>query len=101
MFSSHVETVALLSLKTGQPKLEVAMEVDSDSNYTPEERATYQKIKAYVKEKYGVNVHTSYIAPTLYFLVLNNSRIRFSKIFISFLPFELWLYKNRISAFFI
>lgn len=57
-----VETVALLSLKTGQPKLEVTMEVDSDSNYTPEERATYQKIKAYVKDKYGVNVHTSYIA---------------------------------------
>lgn len=58
----HVETVALLSLKTGQPKLEVTMEVDFDSNYTPEERATYQKIKAYVKDKYGVNVHTSYIA---------------------------------------
>ena len=38
------------------------MEVDSDSHYTPEKRATYQKIKAYVKEKYGVNVHTSYIA---------------------------------------
>ena len=62
VFATHVETVALLSLKTGQPKLEVTMEVDSDSNYTPEERATYQKIKEYVKEKYGVNVHTSYIA---------------------------------------
>ena len=60
--SVHVETVALLSLKNNQPKLEVTMEVDSDSNYTPEERATYQKIKAYVKDKYGVNVHTSYIA---------------------------------------
>ncbi len=60
--TKHVETVALLSLKTGQPKLEVTMEVDFDSNYTPEERATYQKIKAYVKDKYGVNVHTSYIA---------------------------------------
>ena len=59
---STVETVVLLSLKTGQPKLEDTMEVDSDSNYTPEERATYQKIKAYVKDKYGVNVHTSYIA---------------------------------------
>ena len=58
----HVETVVLLSLKTNQPKLEVTMEVDSDSNYTPEERATYQKIKEYVKDKYGVNVHTSYIA---------------------------------------
>lgn len=60
--TGHVETVVLLSLKTGQPKLEVTMEVDSESNYTPEERATYQKIKAYVKDKYGVNVHTSYIA---------------------------------------
>ena len=38
--TSHVETVALLSLKTNQPKLEVTMEVDSDSNYTPEERVT-------------------------------------------------------------
>lgn len=54
--------VALLSLKTGQPKLEVMMEVDSDSNYTPEKHATYQKIKAYVKNIYGVNEHTSYIA---------------------------------------
>ncbi|MBO5372227.1 MAG: 23S rRNA (uracil(1939)-C(5))-methyltransferase RlmD [Lachnospiraceae bacterium] len=58
----HVETVALLSLKTNQPKLEVTMEVDSDSNYTEEERVTYPKIKEYVKDKYGVNVHTSYIA---------------------------------------
>ena len=31
-------------------------------NYTPEEKATYPKIKEYVKNKYGVNVHTSYIA---------------------------------------
>ena len=38
------------------------MEVDCESNYTSEERATYPKIKEYVKEKYGVNVHTSYIA---------------------------------------
>lgn len=58
----YVEMVALLSLKTGQPKLEVMMEVDSDSNYTPEKHATYQKIKAYVKNIYGVNEHTSYIA---------------------------------------
>lgn len=38
------------------------MKVDSESNYTPEERAIYQKIKAYVMEKYGVNVHTAHIA---------------------------------------
>lgn len=60
--SIHVETVALLSLKTGTPKIEVTMEVDSDSNYSPEEKATYQKIKEYVKDKYSVNVHTRYIA---------------------------------------
>jgi 23S rRNA (uracil-5-)-methyltransferase RumA len=58
----HVETVALLSLKTNQPKIEVIMELDEESNYTSEEKATYQKIKEYVKDKYGVNVHTSYIA---------------------------------------
>ncbi len=58
----HVETVVRLSLKKDTPKIEVTMEPDEESNYTPEEKATYQKIKDYVKNKYGVNVHTSYIA---------------------------------------
>ena len=64
MFPStvHVETVVKLSLKKDTPKIEVTMEPDEESNYTPEEKATYQKIKDYVKDKYGVNVHTSYIA---------------------------------------
>lgn len=60
--SSHVETVVMLSHKKDTPKIEVMMEPDEESNYTPEENATYQKIKEYVKNKYGVNVHTSYIA---------------------------------------
>ena len=60
--SMHVETVVKLSLKKDTPKIEVTMEPDEESNYTPEEKATYQKIKEYVKDKYGVNVHTSYIA---------------------------------------
>lgn len=38
------------------------MEVDGDSNYTPEERATYGKIKEYVKDKYNLNVSNLYIA---------------------------------------
>ena len=38
------------------------MKPDEESNYTPQEKATYSKIKEYVKDKYGVNVHTSYIA---------------------------------------
>ena len=58
----HTETVVKLSLKKETPKIEVTMEPDEESNYTPEEKATYSKIKEYVKEKYGVNVHTSYIA---------------------------------------
>ena len=58
----HVETVVKLSLKKDTPKIEVTMEPDEESNYTPEEKATYQKIKEYVKDKYGVHVHTSYIA---------------------------------------
>ena len=56
------ETVVKLSIKGDTPKIEVTMEPDEESNYTPEEKATYQKIKDYVKNKYGVNVHTSYIA---------------------------------------
>lgn len=60
--SGHVETVVKLSLKKDTPKIEVTMEPDEESNYIPEEKATYQKIKDYVKDKYGVNVHTSYIA---------------------------------------
>ena len=60
--STHVETVVKLSLKKDTPKIEVTMEPDEESNYTPQEKATYSKIKEYVKEKYGVNVHTSYIA---------------------------------------
>jgi len=54
--------VVSLSLKKEIPKIEVAMQPDGESNYTPEEKATYQNIKAYIKDKYGVNVHTSYIA---------------------------------------
>lgn len=61
-FSFHVETVVKLSLKKDAPKIEVTMEPEDESYYTPEERATYQKIKEYVKDKYGVNVHTAYIA---------------------------------------
>ena len=48
--SMHVETVVKLSLKKDTPKIEVTMEPDEESNYTPEEKATYQKIKEYIKD---------------------------------------------------
>lgn len=38
------------------------MEPGEGQYYLPNEKVTYQKIKEYVKNKYGVNVHTSYIA---------------------------------------
>ena len=36
--SMHVETVVKLSLKKDTPKIEVTMEPDEESNYTPEEK---------------------------------------------------------------
>lgn len=58
----HVETVVKLSLKKDTSKIEITMEPDAESNYTPTEKATYGKLKEYVKGKYCVNVHTRYIA---------------------------------------
>jgi len=60
--SVHVETVVSLSLKKDTHKIEVAMQPSDESNYTPKEKVTYPKIKQYIKDKYDVNVHTSYIA---------------------------------------
>ena len=59
---THCETVVKLSLKTDTPRFEVIMEPGEEHYYLPKEKGTYQKIKEYVKNKYGVNVHTSYIA---------------------------------------
>ena len=58
----HVETVVQLSLKKNTPKIEIIMHPDGESNYTPAEKITYQKIQEYVKEKHGLNVSSLYIA---------------------------------------
>ena len=55
----HVETVALLTRKKDVERIDIEMTVDKED---VTEKATYQKINAYVKEKYGLNVHTKYIA---------------------------------------
>lgn len=57
--SVHVETVALLTRKKDVERIDIEMNVDRED---VTEKATYQKIKEYVKEKYGMNVHTKYIA---------------------------------------
>ena len=56
------ETIVKFISQKRYPKIEVTMEPDEESYYTPQEKATYSKIKEYVKDKCGVNVHTSYIA---------------------------------------
>lgn len=56
---THVETVALLTRKKDAERIDIEMTVDKED---VTEKATYQKIKDYVKEKYGLNVHTKYIA---------------------------------------
>ena len=60
--SVHTETVVKLSLKSDTPKIEVTMKPNEESNYAPAEKGTYQNIKDYVMEKYGLKVHTLYIA---------------------------------------
>ena len=71
----HVETVVLLSHKKPDGHINVKVEfgegegkVPLDNiakraeNYKPKERVTYKMIKEYVEAKYGVKVHTAYIA---------------------------------------
>lgn len=59
-----VETVCLLSkLKSNKLKhINVELEMNELDLTAAESKATYQEIKAYVKEKYGLSVHTKYIA---------------------------------------
>ena len=47
---THVETVVKLAHKKDTPKIEVTMGTGAENNYTPAEKATYGKIKEYVKE---------------------------------------------------
>lgn len=58
----HVETVVLLSQRKADDYVEVELELDELDVTSAESKATYAEIKDYVKDKYGVNVHTSYIA---------------------------------------
>jgi hypothetical protein len=60
-----VETVVLLTQKRKggfSVEVEIPIEADVNKSYKKEEKSTYTNIKKYVKDKHGVNVHTSYIA---------------------------------------
>lgn len=61
--STHVETVVLLSRKKStKPRLEITMYPDDENKREALKNATYPEIKDYIKNKYGVSVHTAYIA---------------------------------------
>lgn len=74
-WTTHVETVVLLSHKAPDSHINVKVEfgegkgkvpldkiAERAEKYKPKEKVTYKKIKEYIEEKYGFKVHTAYIA---------------------------------------
>ena len=58
----HVETVCLLSKLKTEPHIEVDLNLDELDLTVTESKATYDEIKAYVLEKFGLNVSHLYIS---------------------------------------
>ncbi|MGN0642020.1 MAG: 23S rRNA (uracil(1939)-C(5))-methyltransferase RlmD [Huintestinicola sp.] len=61
-FTSHVETVCLLSKLKSDQHIEVELKTDELDLTSAESKATYDEIKAYVKEHTGLTVSSLYIA---------------------------------------
>lgn len=61
-FTTHVETVVLLSRKRPDDKIEIDLELDELDITSAESKATYDEIKAYVLEKYNLKVSSLYIS---------------------------------------
>ena len=60
--TKHVETVVLLSKLNAKQHIEVELNLDELDLTAAESKATYDEIKAYVLEKYGLKVSSLYIA---------------------------------------
>ena len=58
----HVETVVLLSKLNTKQHIEVELNLDELDLTSAESKATYEEIKAYVLEKYGLKVSSLYIS---------------------------------------
>lgn len=58
----HVETVCLLSRRTPDAVIEVNLDMSELDITSAEAKATYEEIKAYVKNKYDLHVSNLYIA---------------------------------------
>ena len=59
---AHVETVVLLSKLNTKQHIEVELNLDELDLTSAESKATYDEIKAYVLEKYGLKVSSLYIS---------------------------------------
>lgn len=58
----HVETVVLLSTQRAKRHIDIEITTDELDLTCAEAKATYEQIKAYVKENFGLNVSNLYIA---------------------------------------
>ena len=61
-WTTHVETVVLLSRKTPDDTIEVDLDLDELDITAAESKATYQEIKDYVLKEFGLKVSTLYIS---------------------------------------
>ncbi|MCD8154766.1 MAG: 23S rRNA (uracil(1939)-C(5))-methyltransferase RlmD [Clostridiales bacterium] len=61
-FTEHVETVVQLSQQKPDDVIRVGLDLDELDITAAESKATYQEIKAYVKEQTGLSVSSLYIA---------------------------------------
>ncbi len=59
-----METVVLLSRKTPDDTIKITLNLDDLEITAAESKATYEKIKLYVFEHFGMKVSTLYIAQT-------------------------------------
>lgn len=62
ILSCHIETVVLLSKLNTKQHIEVELNLDELDLTAAESKATYDEIKAYVLEKYGLKVSSLYIS---------------------------------------
>ena len=60
--TAHVETVVLLSKLNAKQHIEVELNLDELDLTAAESKATYDEIKAYVLERYGLKVSSLYIS---------------------------------------
>ena len=61
VFTTHVETVVLLSQREKSTEIELSLEVEPEISKA-EAKATYDEIRKYIKDRYGFNVTNLNIA---------------------------------------